>query len=210
MINHCKISAKNISKSFLPGVSVLRGVSMEIAPGKVYGVTGPNGSGKSTLLKILAGLLRPDTGFLEYKIDGKRSAYETIKNAFGFSAPYINLYEEFTPVEHIKIVLAMKGETASRENSLKSLEEFGLSQFSDRIIKTFSSGMKQRMRLILSSLNNPAIIFMDEPTSNLDSAGVAAVEKFIGNGVAKGASCVVATNEEREIEMCDELTELSN
>lgn len=145
---------------------IFRGVTRDFISGNGYAVLGPNGSGKSTFLQVIAGNLLPSEGTIQHGVDAA-SLYRSVSIA----APYLELIEEFTLMEmlefHEKFKSFMKG--LSIPDVLHILE---LEKAKNKAIRYFSSGMKQRVRLALAILSDTSLLVLDEPTSNLDKAGV--------------------------------------
>ncbi len=196
------LKATGITKTFSFTRPIFKEVSLELNPGEVIGITGNNGSGKTTLLRILASVLKPSKGDITLEIDGKNIPGEKITEHLGFIGPYLNLYEEFTPLEHIDIFMKLKNVKVNHGLAENLLEVFNLYQRRHSLIRTFSSGMKQRMKFILALLNEPEILFLDEPFTNLDAKGIDVVEKVIDIHRAKNGGMIIASNDEREKSHC--------
>ncbi len=174
------VSAKNIIKTFEKGkdhkVEVLKGVSLEVEEKKITVIVGASGAGKSTLLHILSGLDKPDSGEIEInqtKIfnfsDEKISKFRN-KN-IGFVFQFHHLLPELTAVENIAIAQMISGTKYDEavKSSLELLDAVGLSDRGNHKPAELSGGEQQRVAVARSLANNPSIIFMDEPTGNLDS-----------------------------------------
>jgi len=137
-----------------------------------YAITGPNGSGKSTLLQILSGFFPPSEGTISYqRKDAETIKEEAFYNHFDIVTPYLELIEEFTLQEFIEFHFKFKKVKVGL-----SLDEvvyrMYLDQDRNKLIKNFSSGMKQRLKLGIAFFSQSPICFLDEPTSNLDEKGV--------------------------------------
>ncbi len=161
-------------------------------------ITGPNGSGKSTLLQITGGLSRPTTGAVSYLVDEQNTPYEKFRHSIGFTGPEINPYDVLTSVENIKF--AAQSPVSDEEINLH-LNRFGLYQHRLKPVKHYSSGMKQRLKIILSVINRPAVLMLDEPGSNLDLSGKDLLYSLIDD-LRKETILIIATNEKEEIELC--------
>ena len=165
----------------------------EIAPGRCLVVTGANGAGKSTLLKIIAGLIRPEAGRVEY--DGAR----------GYAAPDVQLYGELTGDENLAFFARARG--LERGASAGLLAQVGLPPARGRdLISAYSSGMRQRLKLAVSLLGDPPLLIWDEPTATLDSAGRTLVDAVLSRSRAAGRIAVVATNDPAEAERWGDLS----
>lgn len=199
--------AQGLAKTFNSSV-VFRNVSFELANGDIMAVSGRNGSGKSTLLKLLCKMIVPTNGKITYSIDNMEFGGD-IREYISFVSPYMNLYEEFTPIEHLELAASLCGRVHDRELSDYLLGIFNLSHKKDEYIKTFSSGMKQRLKYIIAVSRKPHILFLDEPFTNLDNEAVAIIDEIVtiqarGNGVV-----VIASNDEREMKHCNKFVNLN-
>ena len=164
-------------------------IDAEAAPGQCLVVSGANGAGKSTLLKIVAGLLRPDAGRIEF--DGLR----------GYAAPDVQLYGELTGTENLAFFARLRGISGSdpRGDFAASLKQVGLPQARGRdLVSAYSSGMRQRLKLAVSLLGDPKLVIWDEPTATLDSAGRSLADALLLESLAAGRIAVVATNDADE------------
>jgi ABC-type multidrug transport system ATPase subunit len=194
-----EIKLNNLSKQIGPKELLFRNLSFSASNGDIVSIVGPNGSGKSTFLKVLAGVMKQSSGQIDLLIDEKTIKITDFHHYFGYVAPYLNLYDEFHPLEHIKVVSKIRNIPYNEKKSIELLERFELSRHRLKPIKVFSSGMKQRMRVILSILNNPLVMLLDEPFSNLDDKGIELYRKIITEEHEKGGLIFVASNDEREI-----------
>jgi ABC-type multidrug transport system ATPase subunit len=168
-------------------------VTAEIAPGRCLVVTGANGAGKSTLLKIIAGLVRPEAGRVEY--DGAR----------GYAAPDVHLYGELTGDENLAFFARLRGLSGTDNAAL--LKQVGLPPARGRdFVSAYSSGMRQRLKLAVSLLGDPPLLIWDEPTATLDSAGRSLADAILLRSHAAGQIAVVATNDPAEAERWGDLS----
>ncbi len=197
-----KYEISELSKYFLRKHFIFKNMSLSFTNGDVIAITGANGSGKSTLLKVLTGVLSHSSGKLEVTREDKNISIHDFRDDIALVSPYLNLYEEFTPNEHFKISADLRGINADYSLLDEQLNRFRLKAHKNAPIKNFSSGMKQRMKFILALQNNPTVLFLDEPTSNLDIEGIESVNKIIQEHSAKGGAVVIATNEDREKSLC--------
>ena len=193
------ISLDRVEKRFTRR-PVFKPVSFQAASSDIIAITGSNGSGKSTLLKIIASVLSPSKGSCSWN-NGKILDHDDIRVRLGYSAPYLELYDELSAVEHVRFVAEMKGFTISEEDAIRELEKFGLDPAiasSDRRLRAYSSGMKQRVRSAMAFACTPSVLLLDEPTSNLDEQGTFAFLAQATEAAQNGAIVIIATNEERE------------
>jgi heme exporter protein A len=198
-----RVECEGITKSFDSVKSVFKDINLVINPGDSISVTGPNGSGKSTFLKIMTGIIRPTNGKIKYFAGDKLLNKDEFKQYFGFVAPYLNLYEEFTPVELIKIYSKIRRKDYQRETAIELLKQFKLYDHRLRQVREYSSGMKQRMKFILALLHDPQCLFFDEPSTNLDEEGISQVESVLNRFKEENKMIVIATNDKREKSYCE-------
>lgn len=193
-----QLTGKNLTKSF-SNDTIFSDLSLSLSNGTVLAVTGKNGSGKSTLLKILATVLKPNSGTLELLIDNKAIKNESIISHIGFVAPYLNLYEEFTPVDLFRIFSKIRNKKFDEDQTKDLLKRFELfDRRRDQIYK-FSSGMKQRVKYILALINDPFILFLDEPSTNLDESGISMAADIIDDFKSSNKAVIIASNDKNEI-----------
>lgn len=197
-----KITIDKLSKVVNQNELIFKNISFEFEQNKKYALVGPNGSGKSTLLKIISNNIKPTTGTITYEIEEKKIPSDKCYNYYGYIAPYLAIYEELLPLEHIKIVAKIRKLDYSSEFGMNLLREFQLEKHYLKPIKFFSSGMKQRMKFLLSVLHKPSILFLDEPFSNLDDKGIEIFTENINN-YTKNGILIVASNDSREISLAD-------
>jgi len=183
---------------------IFRKVSLDIAAGQKIAILGLNGSGKSTLLQALTGYLTLNEGELSYSINQQKIEGDKQYNYISLASPYLELVEDFTlqeQIEHANIYKAFLNDLTTAT----IIELSGLAAHKDKYIKLFSSGMKQRLKLTLAILADAPILFLDEPTTNLD----ATVIDWYKNMIAKYAmhkTIVVCSNSIKdEYSFCDKI-----
>lgn len=196
-----RVVAEHVSKKFNRR-SVFRDISFVVEKGEVFGITGRNGSGKSTLLRIIGGLLTPSGGGMQYTHDGRPVPAEQLYQYIGYVAPYLTLYEEFSAEENIALYARLRGLTIDACDARRLLERVGLPTDRKDAIWSYSSGMKQRMRLVFAILHEPPLLLLDEPVSNLDTEGMAIVYALLREFRTRG-TVILATNDAEDITHCD-------
>lgn len=159
------IALKNIGKRFNKEW-IFRNISYDFTIGNAHAVLGTNGSGKSTLLQIISGSASPTEGIINYTIPE-----ELLFKKMAYAAPYLELPEEMTWKEAITFHNQFKSFIEGLSETTV-LELSGLTGSSDKQIRNFSSGMKQRAKLTLAILSSAPLLLLDEPTSNLDAHAV--------------------------------------
>ena len=170
----------------------------------IFGISGPNGSGKSTLVKIIAGLIAPSAGKIIHKNSNGEIIPEKLHNHIGFVSPYLVLYEEFSAWENLKIFAKIRGISLNEERVNIYLKKFLLDSRKDDLVKTYSSGMKQRLKFVFALMHFPEVLIFDEPTSNLDEEGKKVVYDIISEE-GKTRIVIIASNELKDLEFCNEV-----
>lgn len=202
-VTDAHLSVSDLGHRF--GARVLfRMLSMDIRGGRPLAVTGANGSGKSTLVRILAGVLRPSRGEVTLSVDGRTLGTEARPLHSGMVAPYLDVYEYFSPRENLEFICRVRGLDRPDERIRRVLERVGLELRSDDAVRTFSSGMLQRVRLACALVADPPVLLLDEPTATLDEKGILLVHDITDAAAAEGRIVVVATNERREADRCED------
>jgi ABC-2 type transport system ATP-binding protein len=145
-------------------------LDLRVEKNEIFGLIGPNGAGKTTLISMLCGLLKPTSGTIEINQLNFRSNRSQIQKIIGVVPQDYALYPSLTAFENLTYFGAMYGLKGKelRNRIQQSLKQLGLSRFADKIIKTYSGGMKRRVNLIAGTLHQPEILFLDEPTVGVD------------------------------------------
>ena len=167
----------------------------------ILGISGANGSGKSTLVKILAGVDSPTSGRVIHIYNGKEILPDKLHNHIGFVSPYLVLYEEFSTWENLNHFASIRGVKFNNEKIEYLLNQFLLFDRRNDFVKTYSSGMKQRLKFVFALMHSPQLIILDEPTSNLDSEGKESVYKIIEEE-SKNSIVIIASNEKSDLALC--------
>jgi ABC-2 type transport system ATP-binding protein len=189
-------------------VTALDGLTVAIEPG-ITGLVGANGAGKSTLIKILLGLLPRSGGVAVVLGRDVQSEAERIRTLTGYMPEHDCLPPDVTATEFVTHLGRMSGlpRTAAKERAAESLRHVGLYEERYRLIGTYSTGMKQRVKLAQALVGDPRLLLLDEPTTGLDPAGRTSMLDLIGRiGAEFGISIVVSSHLLGEIEqICDHL-----
>lgn len=181
--------------------TIFADLSFELHHDEVLGITGRNGSGKSTLLKVLAGVSELNEGRVEWLAEGKTLADEDLPRHIGFVAPYLQLYGEFSALEHVELVQDMRGLAVDRGRVAELFDLFGLTPRMNDRIQTYSSGMAQRVKYICALIHRPALLMLDEPRTNLDRTGIEALDRIVRAERATRVT-IIATNEPDDLKLC--------
>lgn len=198
------LDLRDISKSF-GSRDVFSGISIAIDSGCLV-VMGPNGSGKSTLLRIIAGLLAPTSGEVVFKRDGRRVAAELQRNIVGLVAPDLALYDELSATENLRFFARVRGLRKTDDELRIALGRLGLEGREDDRLGAYSSGMRQRVKYAFSLVHDPPVLLLDEPSANLDEAGIAAMDSIINE--RRRGIVVLATSDASELRYGDRVLQL--
>nr|MBC7614024.1 ABC transporter ATP-binding protein [Pseudopedobacter sp.] len=202
-----KIILEQISRRF-NREWIFKNIDYSFDAGKSYAILGINGSGKSTLLQLISGSLSPSSGRLIYQLEGKEIPVEQVFKHLSIAAPYLELIEEFTLFEILDFHFQFKVRlnNLANEQLIKLLD---MENSATKQIKYFSSGMKQRVKLVLALCSDTSILLLDEPTSNLDEQGIewyiSLISQFSNNRLV-----IVCSNQAHEYGFCDYQLKLSN
>lgn len=159
-----ELNIDRLTKQYQNKIAVDR-ISLTLHQG-VYGLLGGNGAGKTTLMRMICGVLKPTSG--EIKFDGIDVGQEEYRDILGYLPQDFGYYPEFTAMEFLLYLASLKGIPKGIAKAKEVLDIVALSDCAKKKIKTFSGGMKQRLGIAQSILNNPKILILDEPTAGLD------------------------------------------
>jgi oleandomycin transport system ATP-binding protein len=188
------IEATGLVKRF-GKTTALAGVDLVARPGTVLGVLGPNGAGKTTAVRILATLLRPDSGqALVCGYDVERQAHQ-VRQFIGLTGQYASVDEGLSGVNNLIMIGRLLGESRARARARAAalLERFDLTDAAQRPVKTYSGGMRRRLDLAASLVGNPRLLYLDEPTTGLDPRSRTDVWAMIRGLVADGVTVLLTT-----------------
>ena len=188
---------------------IFNGIKFSFEKNGIYGISGPNGSGKSTLVKIIAGLLTASGGKVTHKNSENEIIPEKLHNYVGFVSPYLVLYEEFSAWENLNYFVKIRGIHFNKDTATDLLNRFLLYDRRDDLIKTYSSGMKQRMKFVFALIHEPRILIFDEPTSNLDEDGKKCVYDIVREQ-ANNTIIIIASNEQSDLDLCSEILDITD
>ena len=196
-----KLEVSQLRKNFAEK-TIFKNLSFSAESGQCLAILGPNGSGKTTLMRILSHLLLPSSGKISYTDDGTEIKLDLIHQRLGFLGPYLELYQDLTAMENLVFFSKIRGlkEYTTRINLL--MDTFGLSGREDDQVKTYSSGMKQRLKYIFALLHQPQVLFVDEPRSNLDENGIKTVYEVLTE-FKKEHLLIMATNDSDDLQLAD-------
>jgi ABC-2 type transport system ATP-binding protein len=188
------IETAGLTKSF-GKTQALTGIDLSIRQGTVYGLLGPNGAGKTTTIRILATLLRPTGGRARVLgLDVVRDARE-VRQKVSLTGQYASVDEELTGRENLILVGRLLGLSwkDARARAAELLEAFGLAEASERLVRTYSGGMRRRLDIGASLIAVPDILFLDEPTTGLDPRSRNQVWELVRRIAAEGTTVLLTT-----------------
>ncbi|MDP1680620.1 MAG: ABC transporter ATP-binding protein [Burkholderiales bacterium] len=202
------IDVHGLSKSF-DGKRVVNNLSLQVPRGEIFGFLGPNGSGKTTSIRMLCGLLIPDAG------EGKCLGYDVIretaqiKREVGYMTQRFSLYEDLSVRENMDFVARIYGVENREQVVNAAIERLGLGKRRDQLAGTLSGGWKQRLALATTTLHNPKLLLLDEPTAGVDPKARRDFWLAIHDLAAEGITVLVSTHYMDEAERCHRLAYLS-
>jgi ABC-2 type transport system ATP-binding protein len=176
-------------------VHALRGVDLRVEAGSVFGLLGPNGAGKTTVVRILTTLLRPDEG--SARVVGFDAVREParVRERIGLAGQYAAVDENLSGFENLELVgrLYHLGRRVARERADRLLADFELADAGDRLVRTYSGGMRRRLDLAAALVAQPPVLFLDEPTTGLDLRSRIGLWDAIEALVARGTTVLLTT-----------------
>lgn len=201
------VSAENLIKTYDKGsVRALDGLSLDVAEGTVLSVLGPNGAGKTTTVRILATLLKPDSGSAHVAGIDVIKHPDKVREVIGLSGQYAAVDETLTGWDNLVMFgrLYHLGKQPSIDRANELLERFSLTESARRPIKTYSGGMRRRLDLAASLIVQPKVLFLDEPTTGLDPRGRMEMWGVIEELVTGGVTVLLTT---QYLEEADQLAD---
>src|SRR4030043_2242305 len=201
------IRVNDLTKSYGPNLAVDH-VSFDVKEGEVFGFLGPNGAGKTTTIRMMVGLTQPSSGTPFISGHDILKDPVKVKQTIGLVPETSNLYGELTSLENLIYQAELYG-VARRERknrALQLLEEFGLKEHQEKPFQKLSRGLKRRLTIATALINNPTILFLDEPTTGLDVMSARGLRKLIGDLKKKGITIFLTTHYIPEAEgLCDRI-----
>jgi ABC-type multidrug transport system ATPase subunit len=202
-----QISLTNVGKRF-NREWIFRHCNYQFHQGNTYAITGSNGSGKSTLLQVIAGALTHNEGSITINNEQGTINNEELYSHIGIAAPYLELVEEMSAKEMLHFHAQFKPlvDSISINEILKIV---GLENAVNKQIRYYSSGMKQRLKLAQAFFSNSPVLLLDEPTTNLDTDGIALYHQLINN-YSNNKLVIVSSNDKQEYDFCKEVIAIGN
>jgi daunorubicin resistance ABC transporter ATP-binding subunit len=200
------IAVNEVTKRFRDGTRALDRLSLTIPPGVIYGLLGPNGAGKTTLIRILATLLRPDSGTARvagYDVARQPAA---VREHIGLAGQFAALDDHLTGRENIAMIGRLYGLSRRDANARTEqvLQHIHLGEAAGRQVKTYSGGMRRRIDLAASLVGRPRVLFLDEPTTGVDPASRQHLWQLVRDLAAEGTTVLLTT---QYLDEADQLTD---
>ena len=193
-----KLSKKQqkIEKTGLSEKVAVDGLSFSVNQGEIYGLLGPNGAGKTTTLRMIATLITPDEGEITVAKHNLRENPTAVRANLGFLTGELKLEEFFTPNYLFDFFASLHGidPKVSAERKAKLFARFGIDRFAEVKVSNLSTGMKQKVSLVISIVHDPAIIIFDEPTNGLDVLTARVVTDFLEELKKEGKTILLSTH----------------
>ncbi|GLH68651.1 ABC transporter ATP-binding protein [Geothrix rubra] len=187
-------------------IDAVRGITLQVKPGEIYGLLGPNGAGKSTTLRMIASLMDPDAGRIEVCGLDTREKPEAVRACLGYLSTDMNVYGRFTPRELLRIFGEFQSvdPVVAERRGLHLLEKLDLADFADVKMEGFSSGQKQKVSIARALLHDPKVVIFDEPTTGLDVLTAKTVLDLLRIMRDEGRTVIVSTHVMPMVEeICD-------
>jgi len=200
------VATRGLTRSFGDFVAV-DGLTLEVAGGEVFGFLGPNGAGKTTTIKMLTGLIAPSAGEARVAGEDVRTGRDRIRSSIGYMSQRFSLYPDLTVGENVELFAGLYGVTGARYRERRTwiLETAGLEGAEHRVTGELPLGWKQRLALGCAVVHEPAILFLDEPTSGVDPIARRRFWDLIDGLARAGTTVLVTTHYMEEAEYCHRL-----
>jgi ABC-2 type transport system ATP-binding protein len=203
------VKIKNLNKSY-GDIQALKGISLDIKKGEMFGLVGPDGAGKTTTIRVLCGLLSPTGGSAElFGLDLFKNKNK-IQKDIGYLSQKFSLYGDLTVDENIEFFAELHGVKDYKDRRNELLEFTRLIPFRTRLAENLSGGMKQKLALSCTLIHKPKIIFLDEPTTGVDPVSRRDFWKILSNLIKDGVTIFMSTPYLDEAERCNRVALLNN
>jgi daunorubicin resistance ABC transporter ATP-binding subunit len=189
------ITVDEVTKQFRGGTLALDGMTLHIPSGSIYGLLGPNGAGKTTLIRILATLLRPDSGTVRVAGHDAIRDPAKVRERIGLAGQFAAVDDHLTGRENIAMIGRLYGLTRreAARRATEIIDRIHLADAADRQVKTYSGGMRRRIDLAASLIGAPQVLFLDEPTTGVDPASRQDLWHLVRDLAAEGTTVLLTT-----------------
>lgn len=191
-------------------VEALKGINLSIEAGQIYGFLGPNGAGKTTLIRTLIGATKATAGKVSVLGFDPQKEKKALRRLIGYMPQSPALYEDMSPMENVQFFGGAHGQKEIKKRVEKVLKFVDLKEREKDLVHTFSGGMKQRTSLACALVNQPRMLFLDEPTSGVDPELRESFWKNFREWADKGVTILISTHQLDESMYCDKLAILHN
>jgi len=199
----------NLQKKYRQGkksIEALSGLSLTINAGEVLAFLGPNGAGKTTSIKMIAGLIRPDAGWVRIAGCDPHRNPQALRMLGAVLEGSRNLYWRLTPEENLEYFGVLRGisRTAARKQALRLLDQFGLMHKRGTPVKTLSRGMQQKLAIAVALVHQPSLLLLDEPTLGLDVEASQNVKALVRQVASEGCAILLTTH---QLDVAEEISD---
>jgi len=186
-----KLSRKSYAKK-----TALDNLTFSVNEGEIFGLLGPNGAGKTTAMRIISTLIKSDSGDVIVAGDNVRKSPHKIRRNIGFLSSDLKLEEFFTPSYLFDFLSALREvpEKQAKERKIALFDRIGINEYANERLAVLSTGMKQKVSLVVSIVHDPRIIIFDEPTNGLDILAARAVTDFLLELKKQGKTIILSTH----------------
>tara|TARA_R100001143_G_scaffold63594_1_gene73179 strand:+ start:33912 stop:34697 length:786 start_codon:yes stop_codon:yes gene_type:complete len=207
MISETAIIAENLTRKFGDFTAVNR-ISFEIKKGEIFGFLGANGAGKTTAMKMLTGLLAPTSGSAQVSGYDVYTEADQIKKNIGYMSQKFSLYDDLTSIENIRFYGGIYGldRVLLNQKTDELVEKTGLTGVKKKQVGSLPQGWKQKLAFSISTIHNPGIVFLDEPTGGVDPVTRRQFWEMIYEASEAGITVFVTTHYMDEAEYCDRVS----
>lgn len=205
------VSVKNISKTYNnEQVAALSDISFEVKKGELFGIVGPDGAGKTTLFRILTTLLLADSGSATVNGSDVLKDFKTIRSKVGYMPGKFSLYQDLSVEENLNFFASIFGTTVAKNYDLIKDIYVQLEPFKKRRAGKLSGGMKQKLALCCALIHRPEVLFLDEPTTGVDTVSRKEFWEMLKRLKAEGITILVSTPYMDEATMCERIALFQN
>ncbi len=193
------VQVRNLRKSF-KDTKVLQGVNFEIRQGEIFTLLGQNGAGKTTVIQILSTLLKADSGRVIISGYDVNNQPGKVRASISLTGQFAAVDDMLTGRENLELIAKLRADVSPKQTANGLLKRFGLEEAANRLVSTYSGGMKRRLDISMSLIGKPTVIFLDEPTTGLDPEARLEVWKTIKELANNGTTILLTTQYLEEAE----------